>query len=586
MEDRNDGPASVPQSIPYQLYCRNDLWRCIGLPGPVDQVDRADCIVKLSPFLQQPADVVSAVGCRRFPLSAWDSLICESFHLCKDDLDDGSGDVNTIRFPTNLDGMWLQQSGSGKKREQQEGNTGTTRRSLLGFEDFFPERNDCDEQQEMDVVVFGIEGVSLAGNANRLELRPPHSDWARVDEKHDRLLVNGKTRAPLVHWVDMRATAESPLNGAGTFEAADLSLESIVYFLRSLLLPLSRSHHHDLSPWQPPLEENEVNGAQAPDAVVVVLPVCFPTPDFVHRWEQVRVGDICPSWYLHAVGPAGIIASPITGDYLFQWPWEITEPNGLSQQVSSIEGTVLLVYRRLQPRPHLTLKHPENGAAARPGCRWEAMLVDCPSEPSNSPDTVPLLTTAWRMVSPPYICTDQDYPQLKDYLLLPEVLASLRQEALTISKWTAWPESQHYRTAKNRRPQAEPSRNEGELSSDPGTNNENPSEPSEQNSSDSRPIVDDEVPWHVFPLCYCFPANDLTQKTWTNVCSYVPNTVKLLQGLGDNLRTALFSRLDPESCLDAHTGWEDLANYVYRLHIPLTVPGDDRQAGLCGTWVR
>lgn len=43
----------------------------------------------------------------------------------------------------------------------------------------------------------------------------------------------------------------------------------------------------------------------------------------------------------------------------------------------------------------------------------------------------------------------------------------------------------------------------------------------------------------------------------------------------------MFSRLSPETTLEAHTGWEDLANHVYRLHLPLLVP----PGGLCGTWV-
>ena len=38
------------------------------------------------------------------------------------------------------------------------------------------------------------------------------------------------------------------------------------------------------------------------------------------------------------------------------------------------------------------------------------------------------------------------------------------------------------------------------------------------------------------------------------------------------MRTALFSRLEPNTTLGAHTGWADLANHVLRLHIPLVVP--------------
>lgn len=33
--------------------------------------------------------------------------------------------------------------------------------------------------------------------------------------------------------------------------------------------------------------------------------------------------------------------------------------------------------------------------------------------------------------------------------------------------------------------------------------------------------------------------------------------------------------------LGAHTGWEDLANHVLRIHIPLIVPPGE----YCGTWV-
>jgi aspartyl/asparaginyl beta-hydroxylase (cupin superfamily) len=74
--------------------------------------------------------------------------------------------------------------------------------------------------------------------------------------------------------------------------------------------------------------------------------------------------------------------------------------------------------------------------------------------------------------------------------------------------------------------------------------------------------------------------------------------MKLLQTLGPILRTALFSRLDAGSRLGAHTGWEDLANHVLRIHIPLIVPGntsmandntsqnaDNYNMGLCGVWV-
>eukprot|EP00525_Craspedostauros_australis_P000036 CAMPEP_0198119780 /NCGR_PEP_ID=MMETSP1442-20131203/26958_1 /TAXON_ID= /ORGANISM="Craspedostauros australis, Strain CCMP3328" /LENGTH=128 /DNA_ID=CAMNT_0043778317 /DNA_START=38 /DNA_END=425 /DNA_ORIENTATION=- len=46
---------------------------------------------------------------------------------------------------------------------------------------------------------------------------------------------------------------------------------------------------------------------------------------------------------------------------------------------------------------------------------------------------------------------------------------------------------------------------------------------------------------------------------------------------------ALFSQLQPNTVLEAHSGWADLANHVVRLHIPLVVP--EEEAGLCGLWV-
>mmetsp|Transcript_36480 Transcript_36480/g.83222 ORF Transcript_36480/g.83222 Transcript_36480/m.83222 type:complete len:211 (+) Transcript_36480:2647-3279(+) len=69
------------------------------------------------------------------------------------------------------------------------------------------------------------------------------------------------------------------------------------------------------------------------------------------------------------------------------------------------------------------------------------------------------------------------------------------------------------------------------------------------------------------------------------MCSFVPETTRLLRALGPALRTALFSRLNPRTRLNTHTGWSDLANHVLRVHIPLAVPGGDYSAGLCGTWV-
>jgi aspartyl/asparaginyl beta-hydroxylase (cupin superfamily) len=144
------------------------------------------------------------------------------------------------------------------------------------------------------------------------------------------------------------------------------------------------------------------------------------------------------------------------------------------------------------------------------------------------------------MVSPPYLNHDEEFPHLLDSLV--QRIDDIRKEAELIPQWTAWPERNHYSS---------------------GGENEGAS-------------------WTVFPLCYTFPANDVTQRKFIDkTCAFVPATTALLRGIGPSLRTALFSRLDPNTKLGTHTGWSDLANHVIRVHIPLIVP----QGEVCGTWV-
>jgi ornithine lipid ester-linked acyl 2-hydroxylase len=87
--------------------------------------------------------------------------------------------------------------------------------------------------------------------------------------------------------------------------------------------------------------------------------------------------------------------------------------------------------------------------------------------------------------------------------------------------------------------------------------------------------------WTVFPLLYTFPAYNESKITWVgSTCAALPETTALLKRI-PNIRTALFSKLGPETELSSHTGWEDLANYVLRCHICLDIP----QTGLCGLHV-
>jgi hypothetical protein len=63
-------------------------------------------------------------------------------------------------------------------------------------------------------------------------------------------------------------------------------------------------------------------------------------------------------------------------------------------------------------------------------------------------------------------------------------------------------------------------------------------------------------------------------------CRHCPGTAALLRKL-PSLRTALFSRLGPDTKLSGHTGWEDLANFVLRCHLTVKTPA----GRCCGTWV-
>ncbi|KAF4315369.1 hypothetical protein BBO99_00009196 [Phytophthora kernoviae] len=78
--------------------------------------------------------------------------------------------------------------------------------------------------------------------------------------------------------------------------------------------------------------------------------------------------------------------------------------------------------------------------------------------------------------------------------------------------------------------------------------------------------------WRVFPFCYTFPAYDATKTTWVApTCVMCPRTVELLKTL-PGIRTALFSKLGPNTTLAAHRGWADLSNHILRCHFPVVVP--------------
>ena len=156
-------------------------------------------------------------------------------------------------------------------------------------------------------------------------------------------------------------------------------------------------------------------------------------------------------------------------------------------------------------------------------------------------------------------------------LLEPAAQQILREEAARIPQWTAWLEHQRYRASTQYRCCCHAAAAAGDI--------------------DILASAEAEAaaPWNVFPMLYCFPAHDVSRRQWIEAtAAHVPQTVQLLKRIvGDTLRTALFSRLDADSVVEAHTGWADLANHVYRVHVPIDIPMDDDGAvgDLCSTWV-
>ena len=85
--------------------------------------------------------------------------------------------------------------------------------------------------------------------------------------------------------------------------------------------------------------------------------------------------------------------------------------------------------------------------------------------------------------------------------------------------------------------------------------------------------------WKVVPFLHTFPASDPAASVWVDrAVSACPRTAALLRRI-PGLRTALFSRMGPNTALSAHTGWAELSIHVLRVHLPLDVPPGE---GVCG----
>lgn len=351
-----------------------------------------------------------------------------------------------------------------------------------------------------------------------------------------------------LQWMDLRRR-----NNDDDTDPSLLSWESLGDCYTLLRSILGIDHHS--SPWN--CDNCEGNKQKQPNYEICVLAFPFEGDGTkqINALKDFRVSDASPSWFLHSI--VNCENMEYNGSCLL---------DDASNYVSnSSPPATLFVYKRLPSRPrfmmgqkmlgtdqHAPLSQPNLclSSATSLGCLWEQVLPgdddedDGKQQENNGHGELERKDEEQtiRLQCPPYVDLFKVHdPQIYEQLFDPETIQTFIEEAIRIPQWTPWPETQHY----------------------------------------SSSGADGLATWRVFPLCYCFPANDVTKRKWVDATSaFCPKTCQiLLDVLGCKLRTALFSQLSPNTTLAAHTGWADLANHVLRLHIPLIVPDK------CGTWV-
>ena len=335
--------------------------------------------------------------------------------------------------------------------------------------------------------------------------------------KHLRIKSSILSKHRTMAWVDLRSHQEPVAT----------SKASVVRLLRSVL-----TKTHEASPWN---DDDTLANNDSNDIVILILShPCEILRDF-------RVSDVSPSWFLHAQVPCEKLEEDFSSNQFWKkGPIRRISPSGKSG--------ILYIYKRLGYRNLLSVQNPHSKTTASCGCLWEEYQPYQEDSEDGKRDENSSEENKYRLVCPPYINLAQCYSNsLLERLFDPKHLEIFTKEALSIPMWTPWPETQHYSV------------------------------------SSSKHADDPEKPWTVFPLCYCFPSDQPQNLTWVpTTTAHCPETCEVLQTACDGLlRTALFSQLAPETTLQAHTGWADLANHVLRLHIPLIVPPGD----FCGTWV-
>jgi hypothetical protein len=359
----------------------------------------------------------------------------------------------------------------------------------------------------------------------------PRRDWRRTKREDSSSKISTEKQLTIIDLTKIQSKRRQTSASYPSFDTPG----KVFHLLRSVLT--CPSGLHCASPWY----------GQSPCCHDKAVALLVKRPSLTHEfWGNLeqnelnelvnfRTGDAAPSYYLHSTTKLGAGFR----QNLFQ--------SGLQSDAT------LFVFRHLPTRNVLTVGEPkhtdcmttlEENTTMHLGCLWEKYIEAKPELESDSDDMEKPTKQVikHRLISPPYLSYEQEYPGLLDAIL--NNIHQVREEAMKIPQWTAWPEKNHYSS----------------------------------NGDENNPYA----AWTVFPLCHTFPANDVSQRKFINTtCAFVPQTTSLLKAIGPKLRTALFSRLDKRTTLGAHRGWSDLANHVLRVHIPLVVP----PGGCCGTWV-
>lgn len=429
-------------------------------------------------------------------------------------------------------------------------------RTILGIEENQSLLYQAHSSPLVEVECFrpNLSQINLKDRGECTVCRHPKFKWSRKARPSKDLCPTFKTNSTfkIFDFSTLQSWRRLNCNQEELYPSLD-SPGSICHFLRSILTCNDKSTDCACaSPWKrfcTPLEvsgetniDDESPGMNCTEVIAILLSNQIDDEDkgeISSSWDRLekkeleeavrfRTGDACPNFALYSIS-----------NLKHCFHAEMLMGETLASEKSSIHsdtGYTLLVYRHLPPRSQF--KH---DSSTMTGSLLEYAQVAMDEETSDE-------SYKWRMTAPPYQDEFETYGQLLKNLTSPENLRKITQEACKIPHWTAWPEKNHYAS-------------DCEDSSYPAS-------------------------WTVFPLCHTFPANDVSARKWIDMtCSLVPKTSELLNKLGPSLRTALFSRLEPRTTLGAHTGWADLANHVFRVHIPLKVPNGGSSEGLCGTWV-